>query len=173
MKSEAEVFAELAALCQSEGYVHALAFLCFRDNIVRYAGEMKPKDMLPMFSSERLIRTEVSTLIGLMIQGEMNWTMPSPQVLQEHIDRTDSLLRELHDTFLEPMKSAVEEHMKGSSQGLNPLSRGDVLREVIFYSGESAYSFQYRDFAPQKYSEDDAWLKAKKGFVIAEARAAA
>jgi hypothetical protein len=47
---------------------------------------MKPKDMLPMFAAERLIRTEVSTLIGLMIQGEMNWTMPSPQVSQEYID---------------------------------------------------------------------------------------
>src|SRR5947207_1789099 len=71
------------------------------------------------------------------------------------------------------LRDDIEEHMKGSRQWLNPLSRGDVLREVIFYSGESAYSFQYRDFAPSKYFEDDAWLRANKGFVITEARAAA
>jgi hypothetical protein len=38
MRSETDVFAELAALCQSEGYVHALAFLCFRDTTVLTTG---------------------------------------------------------------------------------------------------------------------------------------
>jgi len=173
VRTEAEVFAELGALCQSDGYMHALGFLCFRDNIVRYAGEMRPKDMLPMFSSERLIRTEISTLVGLMLQGKMSVAMPSPDILQNYIDRTDSLLKELHKTFLPPMRLAVEEITKGSGTGFDPMSRGDMLREAIFYSGESAYSFQYRDLAPRKYQEDDAWLRANKGFAIAEARAAA
>ena len=53
-----------------------------------------------MFSPNRLIRTEISTLIGLMIQGEMDWTMPSPHVVQEQMDRMDALLKELHETFL-------------------------------------------------------------------------
>jgi hypothetical protein len=54
--------------------------------------------------------------------------------------------------------------------GDNPFGRGDVLREAIFYSGDSAYSFQYRDFAPKKYGRDDAWLETHKGFSIAEGR---
>lgn len=34
-RAEAEVFNELNLLCQSEGYLHAIAYFCFRDNIVR------------------------------------------------------------------------------------------------------------------------------------------
>jgi hypothetical protein len=93
MRSEAEVFADLAALCRLDGYVHALANLSFRDNIIRYSGNMRSKDMLPMFSADRLIRTEISTLIGLMVQGDMNWTMPSLDIVQQQMDRTESLLR--------------------------------------------------------------------------------
>lgn len=173
MRNEAEVFADLAVLCRSGGYVHALANLSFRDNIVRYSEQMRPEDMLPLFSPDRLIRTEISTLIGLVIQGEMDWTMPSPHVVQEQMDRTDSLLKELHDTFLPSMSGAIAEQAKAPLKDLEPLGRGEFLREVIFYGGESAYSFQYRDFAPQKYAADDAWLKANRGFSIFDARAIA
>src|SRR5580692_9306721 len=75
MRSEADVLSDLAAIRRSDGYVHALAYLCFRDSVVRYTGEMRLKDMLPIFSNDRLIRTKISTLVGLMIQGDMNWTM--------------------------------------------------------------------------------------------------
>lgn len=39
-RTEREIFQELAAVCTSQGYSHAIAYLCFRDNIVRYAGEI-------------------------------------------------------------------------------------------------------------------------------------
>ena len=170
MRSEADAFFDLAALCRSEGYVHALAYLCFRDNIVRYVGEISPKDMLPMLSADRLIRTEISTLFGLMIQGDMSWKLPSPEIVQQQLDRTESLLNELHETFLPSMAAAVAQQAEAPDRDLNVLGRGDLLREVIFYSGESAYNFQYREFASQKYAADDAWLKANKGFLISEAR---
>jgi hypothetical protein len=44
------------------------------------------------------------------------------------------------------------------------------LREPIFYGGESAYGFQYRDLAEKKYGADDPWLLGKMGFSIADAR---
>ena len=170
MRKEAEVFADLKVLCRSAGYVHALATICFRDSIVRYSGQMRVKDMLRMFSPDRLIRTEISTLIGLMIQGEMDWTKPSPHVVQEQMDRTDALLKELHDTFLPSISGAIAEQAIAPVKDLQLLGRGEFLREAIFYAGESAYSFQYRDFAPQKYAADDAWLKANRGFSIFDAR---
>ncbi|MDQ6666545.1 MAG: prepilin peptidase, partial [Acidobacteriota bacterium] len=173
MRTEAEVFADLKALCRSAGYVHVLAYLSFCDNIVRYSGQMSPKDMLPMFSRDRLIRTEISTLIGLMIQGDIDWTMPSAPVVQEQLDRTDSLLKELHETFLPSMSGTLAERAKAPVTDLELIGRGEFLREVIFYAGESAYSFQYRDFAPQKYAADDAWLNANRGFSIFDARTVA
>ncbi|MGA2136106.1 MAG: hypothetical protein ABSH50_27775 [Bryobacteraceae bacterium] len=132
MRNEAEVFADLRALCRSPGYVHTLAYICFRDNIVRYSGQMRPKDMLAVFSPDRLIRTEISTLIGLMVQGEIDWTIPSPNAVQEQIDRTDSLLKELHETFLPSMSGAIAEQANAAVEDLELLGRGEFLREAIF-----------------------------------------
>jgi hypothetical protein len=168
MRSEADVFSDLAALCRSDGYVHALAYLCFRDSIVRYAGEMRPKDMLRIFSDDRLIRTEISTLIGLMIQGDMTWTMPSPDIVEGQLDRTEALLKELHQTFLPSTGTILSQKAAASDPDL--LGSGEFVREAIFYGGESAYTFQYRDFAPQKYAADAAWLQTNKGFTASEAR---
>ena len=69
--------------------------------------------------------------------------------------------------------------MKPNGTGLpadriaSSFQRGDVLKEPIFYGGESAYSFQYRYFALDRYADDDDWLRANKGFRIADGHAVA
>ena len=35
MRSEQVIFDEMAALCASPGYAHAIAYLCSRDNMIR------------------------------------------------------------------------------------------------------------------------------------------
>ena len=65
VREESEFFSELAQVCSSPGYVHAIAYFCFRDNTIRYADAITPEDVLQQFSMERLARTEISTLIGL------------------------------------------------------------------------------------------------------------
>ena len=81
IRAEKEIFDELAGLCASPGYAHAVAYLCFRDNMIRYSGEMKAEDMQHLFSKSRLIRTETSTLIGLMLKNPIDYTLPSPPML--------------------------------------------------------------------------------------------
>lgn len=169
MRSEDSIFDELAKVCSSPGYIHAIAYLCFRDNIIRYTGEMKPEDMQHMFSKNRLIRTETSSLIGLLLKNDIDRRVPSPNVLQQYINKTEALLEEIHGSMStafwasgKPMKSADKE--------FNPFNSGAVLREQIFYGGESAYSFQYRDLSPKKYARDNDWLIANKGFSIQTAR---
>lgn len=169
MKSEAEVYSELSGLCRSDGYVHAIAYICFRDNVIRYADEIRPEDVLPMFSGERLLRTEISTLIGLMVQGDIDWRVPAPPIFQEYLERTESLLKELHQAFLPP-ETILSELGDAAHSGPDFFGRGSVLREAIFYGGESAYNFQYRDFSPDKYAADAGWLRSHKGFTISEAR---
>jgi hypothetical protein len=76
------------------------------------------------------------------------------------------------------MWDAIAEGLKRQQAGLpvdeaTVFARGDVMREPIFYGGESAYNFQYRDFALERYAKDDPWLRAHKGFGIAEANAIA
>ena len=46
---------------------------------------------------------------------------------------------------------------------------GAALREPIFYGGDFAYGFQYRDLAAKKYMADDPWLLNQMGFSIADA----
>lgn len=169
MRAEQEIFDELAGLCASPGYAHAIAYLCSRDNMIRYSGEMKAEDMQHLFSKSRLIRTETSTLIGLMLKSPIDYTVPPPPVLEKYIEATEALLEEIHHAMSASFWQDIDA-TKIAEAGFNPFTSGAALREPIFYGGESAYSFQYRDFSIAKYANDDPWLIANKGFSIHEAR---
>ena len=84
-----------------------------------------------------------------------------PQILRRTKRRTPRGTASSHDrSGLQTRRmEAAGRHRRQSFR------QGDVLREAIFYSGDSAYSFQYRDFAPKKYGRDDAWLETHKGFL--------
>ncbi len=166
---ETDVFADLAELCSKPGYAHALAYICHRDNFVTYDKEIKPKDMQKSFLSERLIRTEVNTLIGLMVKHEIDFSLPDPATMQKYVDQTYLLMDELHAAIGAPMFAGITDIT--SEQPLANRSHGAFLREPIFYGGESAYSFQYRDFATEKYEKDDDWLRRNVGFSIKNATA--
>lgn len=56
-----------------------------------------------------------------------------------------------------------------SDEEFNPFNSGSALREPIFYGGESAYLFQYRDLSFKKYANDDKWFQENKGYSIKEA----
>ncbi len=168
MRAEQPIFEELAALCASPGYVHAIAYLCFRDNMILYSDVMKSEDMQGLFSKSRLIRTETSTLIGLMLKHDIDYRLPTPPDLGKYIQTTETLLEEIHHSMSEPFWKSLDP-AKISEKDFNPFTTGANLREPIFYGGESAYSFQYRDFSPVKYARDDQWLIANKGFSIHDA----
>src|SRR5437867_1562215 len=99
MRTEQEIFDDLAALCLSKGYVHALAAICFRDNIIGFKDELKPENMERLFSHSRLIRTEVTTLIGLMMRGPIDFSLPPQETISEYGARSDALLEELHQAI--------------------------------------------------------------------------
>lgn len=168
-RSEQVVFDDLAKLCVSTGYVHAIACLCLRDNIIGYSDEMKAEDMQHLFTKSRLIRTEISTLIGLMLKGNIDYSLPAPKIIDCYIKKTEALLEELHQTMLSSPLASIDS-AKIPEKDFNPFTSGVVLREAIFYSVESAYSFQYRDFSLTKYKRDDKWLLTTKGFSIQYAR---
>ena len=166
-RSENEVFADIAELCRRPGYIHAIAHICFRDNVILHAGDIKKADLNKMFSALRLIRTEINTLLGLMIKANIDWTLPTPRTVQEYIDATEQLLEELHQCLSGVFWSGLTKEAVES--GFNPFERGEVLREPIFYSGEAAYNFQYLDLAVRKYRADAQWLQTNRGFTIDQA----
>lgn len=162
-RTEAEIFSELSQLCHTAGFAHVIALLCFRDNMVGFSDELTAKNIAAMHSPERLIRTEISTLIGLLIQEQISLEVPTPSALMNHTKQTETLLGELHEALSRPMRESVLRAIETKSEE-NPFRSGDVLREPIFYGAESAYSFQYLDLAAKRYRPDRSWLIAKKGF---------
>jgi hypothetical protein len=169
MREEAAIFRDLSAVCTSSGYVHALASLCFRDTVVEYSDGMSAESMDHLYSMERLIRTERSTLIGLMVQQEIGWSQPDPKTVKLLIDETERLLKELHESMSSPTMTELAEALQ-SGRRVDALKKGKHLREPIFYCGESAYSFQFRELSVAKYQADDPWLQEHKGFTIRAAR---
>ena len=171
MQREQEIFNELGRLCISPGYVHALAAICLHDNMVGYADEISGKDFIKKYSWDRLIRTEIMTLVGLMVKAPLDFSQPDPASVQGYINETYRLLNELHNAMSKPMFADVTpENLRDMT--FQALGSGSVLREPIFYSGEAAYSFQLRDLAVPKYAKDNEWLSERKGFSIEAARAA-
>lgn len=167
-RAEDEVFAELASLCAAPGYAHVLAYFCYRDNFIWYGEEVTADDFAPLHSKSRLIRTEISTLVGLLVRAPLELALPAPETLQHYIDKTEQLLAELHDAIASVWFKDFDP-AKVMDEGFDPFTSGASLREPIFYSGDSAYDFQYREFAKRKYADDRAWLVDHKGFGIASA----
>ena len=63
MRSEQEIFDNLAALCSSQGFIHAVAAICFRDNIVGFSDELRAEDMAltcRLSSDHRLLENSAS-----------------------------------------------------------------------------------------------------------------
>jgi Nuclease-related domain len=174
-RTEQEVFCDLEAVCASPGYIHVLAFFSLRDNLIFYDGCLTSEDVAASYSADRTIGTEFSTLMGLMLKYPIDFGLPTPDDLQILMEKTRELLDELHACLNQPMFEGIKATAAAQQAGLaidvsgSFFGSGAVLREPIFYGGQSAYAFQYRDFSSERYRADDAWLLTNKGFRISEA----
>lgn len=166
-RNEKEIFADLESLCSSPGYPHAIAQICLASSTIKYAGELKPEDVERQYTESRFLRTEYSTLLGLMIKGELNFDYPGQEIINRYVNKSTLLLEELHQAMMAP----VVQHMMGINGGNDTLEKnysGTAMREPIFYGGEAAYIFQYRDFFPRRYEKDNDWFVRNKGFTVDE-----
>jgi hypothetical protein len=172
-RSEQDLLVELQAVCTKPGYIHAVAALCFRDNMLTYVDRVTEADLRDRFDPSRLLRTEINTLIGLMLKAPIDWTLPEPEVLGEYVAASDRLLQELHDAMSRAFSLGDALAALKRGERVNPFDSGDAMREPIYYAAESAYNFQYLDLAAQRYAADADWLRANVGFTIAQARTVA
>lgn len=169
-RTEQEIFSDLDELSKSPGYAHAIAYFCHRDNTFSYNLDegVISKDVLQQFSYERLVRTEVSALIGLIFKNSLELTIPEPFVLQEYVNKTEELLQELHYSMMpRPDKIFNKENLSNNLEGI--IGSGAMLREAMFYGGESAFHFQYRDLCLKKYANDDDFFLTEKGYSLTQA----
>jgi len=104
MRSETEIFSELEQLCGSAGYIHLYADLVFRNTFVRFAEGIKGEDFHESFGRDHLIRTELTTLLGMILKQKIDFTIPSADGMAELGTRTLTLLEELHTALAGPMR---------------------------------------------------------------------
>ena len=168
-RQEKEILGDLKAICASSGYAHIIAFFCFRDNFIKYNEKVSTEELSHLYSNTSLVRTEISTLIGFMVQNDIDFTLPSPIKFQDYIEKTESLLNELHHSLMAPFRQSIEKVIE-NSESFNPFTSGEMLREPIFYGGESAFNFQYRDLSSKKYCNDNNWFIKNKGFSVEQAQ---
>jgi len=172
VRSESQIFEDLKNVCCSPGYIHAIAYFCWRDNIIRFSGDqVTEQDVEHQYSHEKLLRSEISTLIGLMAKGKIDTGIPKPRTLQDYLDQTETLLHEMHMSLQKPWMAAFKAMARNPRKAnrIDPFSTAEGLREPIFYGGESAYNFQYEQLALKKYRADNEWLRLRVGFTIEEA----
>ncbi|WP_096701365.1 SEC-C metal-binding domain-containing protein [Magnetospirillum sp. 15-1] len=164
-RPEQEIFDELGELTATPGFAHVIAYFCVRDNFTWYHDEICAEDMQHLYSRSRLIRTEMFTLIGLMVRADSDYDASPPEDASRQAERAEALLEELHHSMTRPW---LEGFREADADGAppNPWKSGDAMREPIFYGGEAAFSFQNCDSAAEKYATDDAWLLANKGASI-------
>lgn len=166
-RPEQEIFDELEALAATPGFAHIIAAFCLRDNFTWYHDEMRAEDMAHLYSRSRLIRTEMFTLVGLMVRADPDYSVAPPKNARELAEHTETLLSELHDSLMRPWFVGLNNSTNTKKEPKSS-SSGDAMREAIFYGGEAAFSFQNCDFAAKKYAADDQWLVANRGASIEE-----
>ena len=163
VRTESAVFEDLKALSRSPGYAHAIAVYCMRADMVRSSDDRLTADALAE-PSTGLTRREIDTLIGLVVQSDLDLQMPKPSVTRKRMRATDRLMGELQETIGRPLDRFLAARGKDF---------GEALREPIIYGPEPAYETQYLDLAIERYSEDDGWLRRNVGFAIRTAVAVA
>jgi hypothetical protein len=160
---QTDILIELEQLCQTPGYIFVIAYLSFASNTN------------PVDAKYNLARNEIALLIRLMLKKELTITF-NESLINNNIERTVELLSNLHtslndemwtDKFTELAKY-IQNDKKSDIQNLND-SYPD-FKEPVFYAGDYAYDFQYRDFAVERYRNDNYWIIDNKGFDVVSAR---
>jgi hypothetical protein len=166
-RSEKDIFNDLCVLCSSSGYVHALAYLHVRECRIGAMEEIEKNNLSYIFEDIKLMRTEFSVLHGCLIKEPIDYSVPSVSVIEKYCNESDRLLNELHQSMCGLYEATFEKIEKGEMR--RERLDGPCFREPMFYSGDSAYSSQYRDFFVDKYGKDNEWFVKNKHFSISEA----
>ena len=168
MNNEQSRFAELEELCSQEGFIHAYSYLCLRDCTFGFHGGLKTEDLSHYTSPERLIKTELSTLHGLILKAGYDTTEISSEKLTQYIESAEQILKGIHDAIKESgMRDFTHDKIPTSMESF--FSKKDVVREFIFYSAEQAFDFQFATLAVERYKDDAEWLQKNIGFDLEEA----
>lgn len=175
-RTREEVINDLKILVSSKGYIYVICMIMVDDFHVN------PEILHKINLFEKLSFQEAAFLIGLLIQDKIDLTKPDDfENLLFLKKKTYELLKELHDTFMQPFIKKMKEDFIGKNKNKditnadkyrkdlkNFWSHGEMMIEPIFYSGSGVYDFQYLDYLDKKYKYDKKWLYENKKYEVEE-----
>ncbi|MCE2748032.1 MAG: NERD domain-containing protein [Rhodobacter sp.] len=165
-RPSSEIFADLRRLANSDGAIHSISEIIFRDWVYTIDTQERTvvDDPEHRWSPSRLNKPELMLLLGLAVQSGSDRTHTVLGDTSIFMSDADRLLRELHDRVMVDVKSALPAH---NHEVENPLDVvGPVAREAIYYAAESFYLHQFPPFIRQRYRRDGDWLLRNKGISI-------
>jgi hypothetical protein len=165
-RSSAEIFADLRALAQSDGALHEISAIIYRDWIVTvdtHEGRVVD-DPDYRWSISKLNKNEVMLLLGLTVQSQSERTFSVQVGDNSFAARADQLFQEFHSRVLEDGEPAFDKESQNFIE--RPGSIGLVAREAIYYGAESFYLHQFSGFSRLRYRDDAIWLLQNAGLSI-------
>lgn len=151
LRSEAAILGDLQDLCAEPGFLHAYAWLCIRDNFAYFTEEYDAEVVKEFHARSQLVRSELNTLLGLTVKAGVDDSSVSMDTVTGYVSQADKLLGELHQTMNQPVVESLKAAIDAGSDD-NPFASGSMMREPIFYAGDSAYVSQYLELFPEKYA---------------------
>jgi hypothetical protein len=165
-RSLAEIFADLSALAQSDGALHEISAIIYRDWVITFDTQEGriADDPEHRWSTSKLNKNELMLLIGLAIQSHSDRIYSIELAESNFVNRADRLLGELRDRIAKDCAPVFE---KGSMTLVErPEAIGLVAREAIYYGADSFYLHQFLGFSRHRYREDGTWLLQNVGLSI-------
>ena len=166
LRAISEIFQELRALSHTDGALHEISGIIYRDWIVTVdiqEGRVVD-DPEYRWSTSKLNKNELMLLVGLMVQSTSDRTYSVLSSNDSFVERADQLLREFHDRVLVDV-APVADHETGKLIERSD-SVGLVGREAIYYGADSFYLHQFPGFSRRRYREDGTWLLQNAGLSI-------
>ncbi|MFS1960090.1 YecA family protein [Vibrio lentus] len=165
---EKAAFLKLEELCSRDGFIHVLSYLSRRDCTFGYQGGVSGENLGHFYSPDRLIRTELSVLHGLILKAGSTTVNISDDKVRDWCLEAEGLLLEIHEALKDSgYQRFTKDNMKLGMEDF--FSHEDIIREYVFYSAEQAFDFQFGELARERYRNDSVWMTENVGFDINEA----
>jgi hypothetical protein len=165
-RSQAQIFADLRALAQTDGALHEVSGIVYRDWVLTVDLEEAKvtDDPQQRWSTDKLNINELLLLIGLMVQAPDKRTFATEVQGSDFAARADGLFREFHDRVNDDARQVFDPTSQKFLEG--PDSLGMFAREAIYYGAQSFYLHQFAHFARHRYRDDGTWLLQNAGISI-------
>ena len=165
-RSSAEIFEDLRKLAQTDGALHEISAIVYRDWVVTVDPKEGRVADAPekRWSTSKLNKNELMLLLGLAVQSESDRTYSAQVGDDTFAVRADQFLRELHDRVLADQASIFDHETNRFIE--SPNSIGPMAREAIYYGADSFYLHQFWKFSRLRYRDDATWLLQNAGLSI-------